>query len=417
MRNIFIIIKYEFRAILRKKSFWLMTFIFPLLIIGFNIGSQVIVSRAMDDEDLDKLIGQFEQFGSVAAPDPIAYVDEAGLIQELPPDVDPQWMQSYPDIEAVEALLMAAEIEQYFIIPADYLSAGEVIVITREFQPFNVLNDELIHYVLAYNLTGDQETAVTLIDPTRALTAQAMAPESTNDAFNPLTFLVPFATMFIFFFLISISSGYMVQSVAREKENRTIEILLVSLRPRELMLGKVLGLSGVALIQVIVWLGGGFLALHRAGSMFSSFGHFALPPGFLVWALLFFALGYILYASLMGVVGTLSPNAREAGQYTFIVMLPLLLPVWLNFAFFQNPNGALVTGLSLFPLTAPTSMMTRMVAGVVPLWQILLSLAGLAVTTYGFVLFAARFFRADTLLSFRSFQWKRLISEFRPRYK
>jgi ABC-2 type transport system permease protein len=94
-------------------------------------------------------------------------------------------------------------------------------------------------------------------------------------------------------------------------------------------------------------------------------------------------------------------------------MLPLLLPLWLNVAFLNDPNGTLATALSLFPLTAPTSMMTRIAAGGVPLWQILLSLAGLAITTYLLVLFAARFFRADTLLSTRSFHWKRLFAEFR----
>jgi ABC-2 type transport system permease protein len=153
--------------------------------------------------------------------------------------------------------------------------------------------------------------------------------------------------------------------------------------------------------------------LQRGQTMLASFGAFSLPPGFIIWAILFFALGYILYASLMGAIGALSPNAREAGQYTFIVMLPLLLPLWLNFAFINDSNGRLATAMSLFPLTAPTSMMTRIAAGYVPIWQIILSLVGLALTTYVLVLFSARFFRADTLLSTSSFHWKRLFTEFR----
>ena len=410
MRNIFIVIKHEIRTTLQNKSFWIMTFIFPLLIIGFNVGAQVIAARNTGEEDLEALIAEFD---ATAAPDPVAYVDEAKLLQTLPPDVGAEFLQAYPDVATVDAALMAEEIDQYFIIPVDYLSTGEVIVITREFQPFNVPNDELISYALAYNLTDDQEMAATLIHPLRMLTTQALAPENNNDASSPLTFLVPFATMFIFFFLISMSSGYMLQSVSQEKENRTVEVLLVSMRPRDLMLGKIIGLSVVALIQVVVWLGGGALMLKRGQTMFASFGNFSLPPGFLIWAILFFALGYILYASLMGAIGALSPNAREAGQYTFIVMLPLLLPLWLNFAFISDSNGTLATALSLFPLTAPTSMMTRIAAGNVPLWQILFSLVGLAITTYLLVLFAARFFRADTLLSTSSFHWKRVFTEFR----
>lgn len=413
MHNIFIIIQHEFRTILQKKSFWIMTFLFPLLIIGFNIGAQIVAARSSNNEDLEEIIGEFEQMAGMTAPDPIAYVDEADLMQTLPPDIGAEFLQAYPDAETAKTALLSEEIEQYFIIPVDYLSSGEVIVITREFQPFNVPNEELISYALAYNLTGDRDMAATLNHPLRGLSQEALAPVTSNDATSPLTFIVPVATMFIFFFLISMSSGYMLQSVSQEKENRTIEVLLVSIRPRDLMLGKVVGLSGVALIQVVVWMGGGFLILQRGQSMLASFGDFSLPPSFMMWAILFFALGYILYASLMGAIGALSPNAREAGQYTFIVMLPLLLPLWLNFAFISDSNGTLATALSLFPLTAPTSMMTRIAAGGVPVWQILFSLAGLAITTYLLVLFAARFFRADTLLSTSSFHWKRLFTEFR----
>ncbi|MBE2224411.1 MAG: ABC transporter permease, partial [Anaerolineae bacterium] len=302
MHNIFIVIQHEFRTILQKKSFWIMTFLFPLLIIGFNVGAQIVAARSTSSEDLEELIGNFEQMAGMAAPDPIAYVDEAALLQTLPPDIGAEFLQAYPDVDAAKTALMAEEIEQYFIIPADYLSSGEVIVITREFQPFNVPNEALISYAIAYNLTGDRDIAATLDHPLRGLSQESLAPETTNDASSPLTFLVPFATMFIFFFLISMSSGYMLQSVSQEKENRTVEVLLVSLRPRDLMLGKVVGLSVVALIQVVVWLGGGLLMLQRGQSMFASFGNFSLPPGFMIWAILFFALGYILYASLMGAI-------------------------------------------------------------------------------------------------------------------
>ncbi len=192
-----------------------------------------------------------------------------------------------------------------------------------------------------------------------------------------------------------------------------MEVLLLSLRPRELMLGKVLGLSVVALIQMVVWMGGSLVALNRSQSLFAAMAGYTLPPGFIVYALLFFALGYLLYASLMGAIGALAPNAREGGQFTFFVLFPLLIPLWLNVSFTQAPHGALSTALSLFPLTAPTAMMTRMAVGGVPTWQIFASLGGLAVTTYLLVILAARFFRADTLLSNSSIKWQNFIAELR----
>ena len=94
-------------------------------------------------------------------------------------------------------------------------------------------------------------------------------------------------------------------------------------------------------------------------------------------------------------------------------MLPLLTPVWLNAVFTEASNGLFATILSLFPLTAPTAMVARLAAGGVPFWQAAVALAGLGVTAYFFVNLAARFFRADTLLSSRSVSWRRIASELR----
>jgi ABC-2 type transport system permease protein len=115
----------------------------------------------------------------------------------------------------------------------------------------------------------------------------------------------------------------------------------------------------------------------------------------------------------LGAIGALAPTAREGAQFTFVVILPLMIPLWLNNVFTQTPNGGLATFLSLFPLTAPTSMVTRLAAGGVPAWQPAVGLVGLAATTYVFVLLSARFFRADTLLSSASLQWRRIVQEFK----
>lgn len=408
MHKILLVVKHEIITTLQKRSFWIMTFLFPAIIIFFNLGTQIIAGSSFDQEDVQGILA-----GTSTTPETIAYVDEAGLIDRLPASMSSATLQEFASETDARAALADGRFDYFFLIPADYVTNGELIVITRDFQPFNTPNENLLTFVLAYNLTGDEETAVALLDPTPAVRQQSLVPQNGNDQSNPLTFFVPFATMFIFFFLISMSSGFMLQSVTREKENRTVEILLLSLRPRELMLGKVLGLSVVALLQMVVWMGGSLLALNRSQAMFAAAAGFTLPPGFVIWALLFFALGYLLYASLMGAIGALAPNAREGGQFTFFVLLPLLIPLWLNVTFVQAPHGTLATALSLFPLTAPTAMMTRMATGGVPTWQILVSLAGLAITTYVFVVIAARFFRADTLLSGSSLKWQRFITELR----
>jgi ABC-2 type transport system permease protein len=93
--------------------------------------------------------------------------------------------------------------------------------------------------------------------------------------------------------------------------------------------------------------------------------------------------------------------------------LPLFIPLFMSTALVESPNGALTTFLSLFPLTSPVTMITRLAAGNVPIEQLVLGLVILAVTTYGIIVFASRFFRADTLLSFNALNFKRIVQEIR----
>jgi len=188
-----------------------------------------------------------------------------------------------------------------------------------------------------------------------------------------------------------------------------MEVLLLSLRPRELMVGKLFGLGIVALLQMSICLGGGLLAQGGGGQVLRS-SLAALTPSFVLWALAYLTFGYLLYASILGALGSLAPTAREGAQFSFLVMLPLFIPLMLNTIFVESPNGGLATFLSLFPLSAPTSMVTRLASSdAVPAWQPIVGLVGLAVTTFFFISLAARFFRADTLLSSASLTRQRLL--------
>ncbi len=408
MRNTWIVVKREIVTTLSKRSFWVMTFLFPAFVILLSVGMQTVGNRAI--EQADEAASSVEQN---AAGQPVGYVDQAGVIATLPAWLPPGFYTPFPDEAAAQAAISNGESRQYFLIPADFIETGEYVLIDQDFQPMRGAgNAEIFEGVLRDNLIALEPLGSILSDPTPNVMGHAIAPAQAAEEESLLSFIVPFATMFIFFFTITSSSGFMLNSVAAEKENRTAEILLTSLRPRELMLGKVIGLGFIALLQMGIWMGGGMLALERGSQLVELAAGFSLPPGFTLWALLFFILGYFLYSSAMGAVGTLSPNAREGGQYTFLVILPLLLPLWFNVAFTESPNGLVATGLSLFPLTAPTSMLTRLAAAEVPLWQVLTSLGGLAVTTYFFVLISSRFFRADTLLSSEALNWKRLGREF-----
>jgi len=409
MKNIWIVIKHEIITMVTKPSFWLTTFLLPAVIMGFSFGAQLIGQRMIPEED-EIISGESER--ALA----IGYVDHAGIITDLPESIPAAMVQSSPDEETAATALRAGEISQYYVIAEDYIESGEIVAMEREFSLLGSIPQlTLFELIVNYNMIGDETIARRLANPIPNLQTQALRPASEISESMDARFIVAYGTLFIFFFVFTMSSGFMLQSVSREKENRTVEILLVSLEPKELMLGKVLGLGFVALLQVVIWLGGSLLTLSRGETMLSGLGivlgNITLPDGFIVWALLYFVLGYLLYASALGAIGALAPNARETGQVTFVILLPLMIPLWLNTSFTQAPNGALATALSLFPLTAPTSMLPRLAVGGVPLWQPIASLIGLTITTYIFVALSARFFRADTLLSSASLDWKRLVQE------
>jgi len=115
----------------------------------------------------------------------------------------------------------------------------------------------------------------------------------------------------------------------------------------------------------------------------------------------------------MAAAGTIAPTAREGAQVTYLLMLPLMPTLMFGSLFAEKPNSPLVLVLSLFPFSAPSAMVTRLALGAVPLWQILISLAGLALTSYLMAVLAARFFRASNLLSDASFSLRRLATEWR----
>ncbi len=409
MRNIRLMMKYELITILSKPSFWVMTVLFPLFLVGLNIGTQIMVHDRVEGSRLGQEQLQDQK--------PVGYVDEAGLISRFPEQFPADSLIAYPTEAAAQDALRRGEVGSYVFIPAGYIESGELTVVQAEFDPMGATPDFYFEQLLAYNIAGDPAVAETFSHPVSVVESRRLAPVEAESGgaggSGPMAFIVPYAVLFILFIMITMSGSYMLQSVSREKENRTVEVLLLSINPRQMMFGKILGLSVVALLQMALWLGGGMLGLGNIGAFVESVTSVNLPASFLVWALLFFLLGYLLYASLLGAVGALAPSAQEGGQLTFIVLLPLMIPLWLNQTLLMHPNSLTAQIFSLIPFTAPLTMLTRMAATSVPVWQTLLSLAGLALVTYGMIVLAARFFRADTLLSYDPVKKERILKALR----
>jgi len=424
VQNIWLVIKHEIRITLGKRSFWLFTFLMPALLLVFN-AYYVIQDNDLAPTGSDEEISAEEKAQTATGMPVIGLVDDAGLIADMPANIPPDMFVRFPDQATAMAALEAEEIEQYVHVPADYITSGDITVYDRNFQilssgenmgvAFGSSNESVLRHLIDFNLTGDEQLVLTLQNPTPAVLVErhVVNPPLETDADDQvLAQVVASAMPYIYYFILLIGSGYLLRSVAAEKENRTVEVLLLSVRPRELMTGKILGLSVVTLLQLVIWVGGGVLILNRGADLLNV-ADFAFPPGFLVWAVLFLALGYLLYASVMAAAGAIAPTAREGTQVTWLLVVPLMPTLMFGRVFLEEPHGTLSLVLSLFPFSAPSAMVTRLAVADVPAWQLMVSLLGLAVTTYLVVTVAARFFRADNLLSYASFKWRFLATGWR----
>ena len=395
-----LVARYELVSTLRRRSFWVMALLFPAVIIVFSLMSQAVAYRSPD-----------QGAGGAQGPS-LGYVDEAGLIRTLPANVDPAFVRSFPDEQAAEQALASGDIARYYVIPPQVVESGDLVRVEPDFRPLSGFDtDPLIRYIIAANLLNDPDKALVYQDPTpdpRMVALSPTAPEPAGGPQGQPNSLVAFAVVFILFFIITTTGGFMLQSVSREKENRTAEILLLSVSPRQIMFGKLLGLTAVALVQMGFWAGAVSLAVDQARGVFNMAMPAGLPVASYVVGVLFFLMGYLLYSSALGALGALAPTSREAGQFTMVILLPLLVPMFLNQVIVSAPNSAVAVGMSIFPLTAPVAMAARLVIVAVPAWQILVGLVGLTAATYFFVALSARFFRADTLLSSSSLSLRRV---------
>jgi len=217
--------------------------------------------------------------------------------------------------------------------------------------------------------------------------------EETNRA---ATMLVPLGMMMLMFMIVMVGASPLVQSVLEEKMQRIAEVLLGSIPPFQLMLGKLLGVVGVSLTIATVYLVGGFLALRQTG-------YVDLFPAHVVWwFVVYLALAVLMYGSLFIAIGAAVTDLKESQSLMTPVMLVVVSPmfVWLNVL--QEPNAVFSTVLSLIPFATPMLMIIRQtVPPGVPFWQPLLGVALVLLTTLFLVFAAGRIFRVGILMQGR----------------
>jgi ABC-2 type transport system permease protein len=212
--------------------------------------------------------------------------------------------------------------------------------------------------------------------------------------------------MLLLYGMILMSSGMMLRCVSEEKKNRVMELLLLSVHPRQMLAGKTIALGLAGLIQATIWVAMGALFLALGGNGFRVPAGIVLSPGVLAWFGVFGLLGYALYACLYAGAGALVPDWRASRQATLLIAAPALIGFQIGLLTTDNPHGPLAVVASLFPLTAPFVMVKRLVLAGLPGWQPPLSAALMLLSIPLVVRSVARIFHAQNLLSGQPFSIK-----------
>lgn len=408
MSKTWLILKNEFISVVFRRSFILTLFLLPLvsfivvLIIG---GIQKSTGADTTPSWTNMLTGT-----STEEKLPEGVIDLSGLVKSIPADYQDELIQ-YSDENEAKAAIEEKVIGAYFVIADDYMETGNVVYVRPDYNPIGGLeNTSAIEGVLANVVTnGDVDLANRVEDPLN-VEEISLTEIPQRSSSNPLTFFLPYIVTFLFYIVILTSSSLLLNNISEEKQNRMMEMLMTSVTPTQMLTGKIIALGITGLLQTIVWSGSGYLLLLFSGKRFALGDAFKLPPTILLWGIVFFILGYGVYASLMAGLGALVPNLREASQTTTVVIIPLIIPLVFISGLIQTPNSPLSMFLSLFPLTSPISMMTRLAATTVPFWQTTLSAVLVAGTAFLLIKSVARMFRAQNLLSGQQVTTKAFLS-------
>jgi ABC-2 type transport system permease protein len=334
---------------------------------------------------------------------PIGYVTAPQIFSTLvqPPEEDGSIFPrseivAYETEPDARTALDNQEIQAYFLFPEDYYATGQVTMVVNESAGGNVEDDfaNLLQYNLSLALPS--ESAARIQEGTHLIIRSADGSKE-MDSENFLVIIMPLLAGLLFIIAINTGGGYLLQAVVEEKENRTMEIIITSLSPSQLMAAKTIGNLGVGLTQLVVWLGFSALVMPLIENFLPVGLNLSIDPSMLLLLVVTLLPAFLLVGALMAAVGAASAETREAQQIAGLFTLPIFIPYWFITPLMFNPNSPISIGLSMFPLTAPVALPLRAAFTPIPFWQTALTVFLLTVCALAALWLAGRVFRVGML--------------------
>jgi len=399
--KLFKIIKREYLDRVRRKSFFIGTILGPVFMGAMIIIPGLLMQMSSDEQVrmavLDRSGSVFESLRE-ALGDTLKDGRKMFILSRVEHQGN--------DIESTKEFLKR-EVEEdvidgYLVIPEDVVDTGEVTYYGRKVSNFTTLEmveSAINEAVLQMRLSRagmDYGFVKKMMKKVRLETIQIKKGEEKKSEFENL-----FQTSFVFIMILYMTIlmwGVAVQrSIIDEKNNRIIEVLLSSVRPFDILVGKIVGIGAVGLTQYAIWAGfAGFLALYAASAGFGQFISFSAST--IVFFVVYYLLGFLFYSSIFAGIGAICNSDQEAQQLQTPVVMALAFTIVIPIAVIQNPEGLFATVVSLIPFFTPIVMFMRISVLTPPAWQIALSIVIMLISIYAAGLISAKVFRIGILM-------------------
>jgi len=403
------VIRREYLDRIRKKSFWLGTLLFPLLMLGL-IFFQFLLA--------DVEAGKLRSIALVDSTGKLLDAFQAKLSEEKLKDGKPAFrVEPVPvtgDLEAtrksLESRVDSGDLFGIITIGKDLDAAGNFRLYARSVGNLAVqrtlqraLRDAVIGLRLERsNLSLEQEQLEKILSPIELESFQVAAGGQVKKKGFDEAYFGTFTFVMILYMALLLYGVAVMRGILEEKSNRIMEVLLGSLSPDQLMTGKILGIGLVGLTQMAIYAAtAGFVRLYMAASPLAGDWAGALDavsPLKMLYFLIYFLLGYFLYTSLFAAVGAVCNSEQEAQNLQTPVVMCLVIPMVATFFFVANPDSTAAVVVSLIPLFTPMVMFMRISVLTPPFWQIALSIVLLLATNYFFFKAVGRIFRIGVLM-------------------
>ena len=400
MHNLRTVIRFEITRTLKKKSFWIAALSFP--VIAAFVGLIIFFSNKTTDEQAKNLANEKYSIG---------ITDESGVLskQLLAGIGATTFTQEQQGIDAVKA----GSVDAYFYYPKD-IARDQVKVYGKEAGLFENGKYEGAAQELL------KQSATASVSPGEAAILQgkvtyATTTYDTNGNVDPgwLKIVAPGAFLVLFYFMIATFGNQMLTSVTEEKENRVIEMILATIKPTTLLVGKLLSLIALALIQMVVIIVpiviGYFLLREQLTLPNFDLSQVPLDPLAISIGAVIFFVSFLMYAGLLITIGAAMPTAKEAGGFFGGAMMLLFGPLYAVTLFVSSPESPLVQVLSYFPLTAPIPLMLRNAVGNLSIPEASIAIAILVITTVVITAIGVRIFRFGALEYSRRLSVKEVV--------